>query len=97
MFHTKFRQTLQQFFDYRWVHLRLWRLDLVVNEGFVALHHLCWSQYPPRPGWARFQRELRGMAALPTPDEIADAAGLLLSLSMNFAAPGVSAVLKLAE
>lgn len=69
--------------------LRVWRASFL-RPDYVAMHHLAWSQYPVRPGWARFQRELRGLAALETPAGIGDPAALLLCLAMNFAAPGVS-------
>jgi len=75
--------------------LLLWGPAVVAGEDLVALHHLAWSQFPPRPGWAEFQRQLRGLATLKTPHEIRDTSALLLALSMNFAAPGVREVLQL--
>ncbi|MEM7199478.1 MAG: hypothetical protein AAF628_04380 [Planctomycetota bacterium] len=77
--------------------LRLWRPALLARDHYVALHHLAWSQLPPGPGWAKFQRELRELATLPTPRDLGDAAALLLGLSANFAAPGVRSVLGLAD
>lgn len=76
--------------------LVLWRPVLLAGQDHVALHHLAWSQFPLRPGWAHFQRELRALAALETPPALRDAAALLLSLAMNYAAPGVREVLHLA-
>jgi hypothetical protein len=67
--------------------LALWRPRMLASD-LVAMHHLSWSKYPVRPGWATFQRELRGIAAIPTPDGLRDAAALLLSLCTNVAAPG---------
>lgn len=66
--------------------LRLWNPRLLVPD-FVALHHLAWSRAPTRPGWARFQQQLRDLASVPTPARVRDSASLLLSLTMNFAAP----------
>lgn len=69
--------------------LALWRLGSLLRD-FVAMHHVAWSKYPVRPGWAEFQQELRGLAAVPTPDGLRDASALLLTLCTNFAAPGFS-------
>jgi hypothetical protein len=76
--------------------LVLWNPRLLL-PNYRALHHLAWSQYPPRPGWARFQTELRGLASLQTPPRVEDSSALLLCLAMNFAAPGVHEVLELAR
>lgn len=76
--------------------LLLWRPALLGGHDLVALHHVSWSQFPPRPGWATFQRELREMATVKTPPGVRDASALLLSLAMNYAAPGVHGVLRLA-
>ena len=43
--------------------LKLWRARLLLPD-YVALHHIAWSKYPIRPGWADFQRELQGLAGL---------------------------------
>ena len=70
---------------------------MLADRDLVVLHQVAWSQFPPRPGWTEFQRDLRELATLRTPDEVRDTAALLLSLAMNFAAPGVHEVLHLAE
>ena len=75
--------------------LLLWRPVLLAGHDLVALHHVSWSQFPPRPGWATFQRELRELATIKTPERIRDTSALLLSLAMNYAAPGVHQVLHL--
>lgn len=76
--------------------LLLWPATLLADQDLVALHHLAWSQFPLRPGWTEFQRQLRAVATLKTPSDVGDAAALLLSLAMNYAAPGVRGVLHLA-
>ena len=63
----------------------------------MALHHVSWSQFPTRRGWARFQDGLRVVAVMPTPDTVTDASALLLALAMNYAAPGSSEVMELAR
>lgn len=68
--------------------LLLWRPRLLLPD-FVAMHHLFWSQCPPRAGWSELQDELRALAAAKTPPRLGDAAALLLCLATNFAAPGV--------
>lgn len=68
--------------------LMLWR-PRALRSDYVAMFHVAWGKYPVRSGWADFQRELAGLAALPTPDGIRDSAALLLCLSVNAAAPGV--------
>ncbi|MHC5064018.1 MAG: hypothetical protein ACYTG5_08590 [Planctomycetota bacterium] len=74
--------------------LRLWRARMLLPD-YEALFQLAWSKYPARSGWAQFQRELRGLAAAPTPSSIDDASALLLCLSSNFAAPGSLGVVQL--
>lgn len=77
--------------------LLLWRPDRLGKLGhFVALHHVSWSQFPTRRGWARFQHDLRAVSVLPTPEGVTDASALLLALAMNYAAPGSSEVMALA-
>ena len=76
--------------------LLLWKPGLIAGDNLVALHHLSWSQFPPRAGWAEFQSQLRGLSTLQTPGQVGDASALLLTLAMNFAAPGVHGVLGLA-
>ncbi len=76
--------------------LLLWRASLLIPD-YQALHHLAWSKFPVRPGWAQFQTELRGLGAEPTPAATTDAASLLLCLSMNFAAPGALDVVLLSR
>lgn len=73
--------------------LSLWRPQLLLPD-FVAMHHVAWSKYPVRPGWAEFQRQLRTLAGEPTPEGLKDASALLLSLCTNVAAPGVSESLR---
>lgn len=68
--------------------LLLWRPGQLAGGDLVALHHWAFSRFPPREGWAEFQRALRELAAMETPPRIRDAAALLLCLSMSFAAPG---------
>ena len=68
--------------------LLLWGAKDLVAEYLVALHHLSWSRFPVRPGWAAFQQELRSVAAIATPESPTDAAALLLALAVNYAAPG---------
>ena len=68
--------------------LTLWRGAALLPD-FVAMHHAAWSRYPVRSGWASFQRELRQIAGVPTPDGLSDASALLLTLCTNTAAPGL--------
>lgn len=71
--------------------LLLWSPRRLVFPGhFVALHHVSWSQFPARRGWARFQDDLRAVSVMPTPEDVGDASALLLALAMNYAAPGSS-------
>lgn len=77
--------------------LLLWRAQNLVPEHYVALHHLSWSQFPARPGWSRFQRELRMLSVQSTPEGTGDASALLLCLAMNYAAPGSSELALLAR
>lgn len=72
--------------------LALWRPRLL-RDDLVAVHHLAWSRYPVRAGWADFQRELRWLAGLPSPDLLRGRAALLLGLCTNVAAPGIGALL----
>jgi hypothetical protein len=72
--------------------LSLWRPRLL-RDDLVAVHHLAWSRYPVRAGWADFQRELRWLSGLPSPDSLRSRAALLLGLCTNVAAPGVGALL----
>lgn len=65
--------------------LKMWQTS---NLDYVTIYHLAWSRFPVRPGWARFQQELRRLSARPTPEGAGDAGALLLCLAMNFAAPG---------
>ena len=76
--------------------LLLWRPRLLLPD-FAAVHHLTWSQYPLRLGWAGYQNDLRALAAVRTPDPVRDIAALMLSLAMNYAAPGAHEVLALAD
>ena len=76
--------------------LRLWRARDLMPEHLVALHHVAWSRFPLRSGWADFQHDLRVVASMATPQGVTDAAALLLALSMNFAAPGSHELLDLA-
>ncbi len=78
--------------------LLLWRPPQLAElpDGYTTMHHLAWSLYPIRPGWAEFQLELRRIAALTTPRPLGDAAALLLSLTTSFAAPGVAEMLAIA-
>ena len=39
--------------------LGLWHARDLVPEHYVALHHVAWSRFPLRSGWADFQLELR--------------------------------------
>ena len=48
--------------------LRLWNAAHLVPD-YVAMHHLAWSQYPVRQGWARFQTEMRQLSAIATPED----------------------------
>jgi hypothetical protein len=68
--------------------LGLWRARDLVPDHYVALHHVSWSRFPLRAGWAGFQRDLRRVSALKTPDSVTDVAALLLCLAVNYAAPG---------
>jgi hypothetical protein len=70
--------------------LGLWHARDLVPEHYVALHHVAWSRFPLRSGWADFQLELRSVSTLPTPAGSADTAALLLALAVNYAAPGSS-------
>lgn len=76
--------------------LLLWRPKLLLPE-FVAVHHLTWSQYPLRLGWAEHQGDLRALAAVRTPHAPKDIAALTLSLAMNYAAPGAHELIALAD
>lgn len=73
--------------------LRLWRASDLVPGHFVALHHVSWSSFPLRSGWADFQRDLRRVSTAETPDSITDASALLLCLAVNYAAPGCQELL----
>jgi hypothetical protein len=75
--------------------LRLWSARDLVPEHFVALHHVSWSRFPLRSGWADFQRDLRRVSAWNTPAGVADASALLLCLAVNYAAPGCQELLDL--
>jgi len=75
--------------------LRLWRARDFVPENFVALHHVSWSRFPLRSGWADFQRDLRRVSALETPEAASDASALLLCLAVNYAAPGCQELMDL--
>ncbi len=76
--------------------LRRWRPTALLPD-FEALHHLAWSREPGSAGWTRFQRELRRVAATPTPAGLTDRAALLMSLATDFAAPGVANLAVLAD
>jgi len=76
--------------------LLLWEPLRLVPGHLVALHHISWSQFPTRRGWARFQHGLRAVSVMPTPEGVADASALLLALAMNYAAPGSSEMVALA-
>ena len=76
--------------------LCLWHARDLVPGHYVALHHIAWSRFPMRSGWADFQRELRAVATVDTPDSPTDAAALLLALAVNYAAPGSHELLELA-
>lgn len=67
--------------------LKMWRPQLLL-PNYVALYHYAWGQYPLRPGWTQFQQDLRWVTAQRGPEVISDTAALLLTLAMNFAAPG---------
>jgi anti-sigma-K factor RskA len=75
--------------------LRLWGARDLVPEHFVALHHVSWSRFPLRSGWADFQRDLRRVSAWDTPAGVADTSALLLCLAVNYAAPGCQELLDL--
>ena len=74
--------------------LIFWDAKDLAAEYMVALHHVSWSRFPVRPGWAAFQQELRSVAALATPESPTDAAALLLALAVNYAAPGSNRLLE---
>ena len=67
--------------------LKMWRPQLLL-PNYVALYHYAWGQYPLRPGWTQFQQDLRWVTAQRGPKVVSDTAALLLTLAMNFAAPG---------
>lgn len=67
--------------------LTMWRPQLLL-PNYVALYHYAWGQYPLRPGWTQFQQDLRWVTAQRGPEVVSDTAALLLTLAMNFAAPG---------
>ncbi len=69
-----------------WRPQRLW-------PNYVALYHYAWGQYPLRPGWTQFQQDLRWVTAQHEPEAVTDNAALLLTLAMNFAAPGAPEML----
>jgi hypothetical protein len=64
-----------------------WRLHLLLPD-YIAMHHFAWSRYPLRAGWTRLQDDLCLLSAAPAPHRPCDLAALLLTLTMNFAAPG---------
>lgn len=68
------------------VRLLLWGARQFLPD-YVALLHYAWGHYPVRRGWANFQDDLRYLSTLRTPDALADASALLLTLATNFAAP----------
>jgi hypothetical protein len=72
--------------------LALWRPRLL-RDDLVAVHHLAWSRYPVRAGWAEFQRELRWLSGLPSPESLRSRAALLLGLCTNVSAPGIGVLL----
>lgn len=76
--------------------VRAWRPAALLPD-YGALQHLAWSREPGAPGWTRFQREMRRLAAVPTPAELADQSALLMSLATSFAAPGLASMLGLAD
>ncbi len=76
--------------------LGLWHARDLVPEHYVALHHVAWSRFPLRSGWADFQLELCSVSTLATPDASSDASALLLSLAVNYAAPGSHELLEIA-
>lgn len=67
--------------------LHTWRPVLFAPD-YVALQQLAWSRSADVPGFARFQLELRRVAAMPTPEAMLDRAALLLCLATDFALPG---------
>ena len=69
--------------------LRVWSARWLAPD-YAALHHLAWSRYPVRTGFADFQLELRQVSAMATPEDIGDTAALLMCLTTNFAAPGAA-------
>lgn len=70
----------------------LWRARELAERDWVALLHWSWSRFPSSLGFAAFQRELRQVASLPTPASLRDASAMLLSLAMNYAAPGSASI-----
>ena len=77
--------------------LLLWTPEKLVPEHFVTLHHVSWSQFPTRRGWAKFQRDLRAVAVEATPEDVSDASALLLALATTYAAPGSSEMMDVAS
>ncbi len=77
--------------------LLLWRAQYLIPEHYLALQHICWSQFPPRESWWRMQDELRMLSVQESPQAVADASALLLCLAMNYAAPGSYQIARFAD
>ncbi|MEZ5965432.1 MAG: hypothetical protein R3F56_16485 [Planctomycetota bacterium] len=67
--------------------LLLWGARRLLPD-YVALFHYAWGHYPVRRGWSNLQDDLRYLSTLRAPEPLEDASALLLTLAMNFAAPG---------
>jgi hypothetical protein len=74
--------------------LRGWRTSDLVPD-YLTILQVAWSRRVHSPGFSRLQMELRALVAA-TPQELRDRAALLLCLATNFAAPGISALQRVA-
>jgi hypothetical protein len=68
--------------------LRRWKPARLAPD-FATIHHLAWAIEPGRIGYTRLQGELRRLAVLPEPTELAAMAGFCMSLATGYAAFGI--------
>ena len=64
--------------------LRRWKLTRLAPD-FATVQQMAWSMTPGTQGYTRMQRELRQLAVVPSPQELAGRAAFCLCLATNFA------------
>ena len=52
---------------------------------FATVQQIAWSRSPGSRGYTRLQRELRQLAVLPMPEDLANRAAFLMCLATNYA------------